>query len=373
MRYATYLAALVATTTALPAPHADVRNSEKLYTIETAPGEIKQVTEAEKLALKASGVNFFDITEWPEFTSIAIKKRQAVVYPTTLTQGTSVRALTGQLSSTNMQTNLQTFTEFNTRHYRSTTGKQSSDWLLAKVKSYVPSGSAITVNAFTHSWTQSSIIAKIPGKSAKTIVVGAHQDSINGQSSTQRAPGADDNGSGSMTILEALRTLLINSTIASGQAPQTIEFHWYAGEEGGLLGSQAIFQNYQTNSRDIKAMLNQDMTGYTQGYKNANLTPKFGVITDNVNAALTAFVKRVITAYTNVAAADDKCGYGCSDHASATKAGYPSAMIFESEMDYENPYIHTAQDTISRIDFAHMVEHAKLVVGFAVELGFAAL
>ena len=48
-------------------------------------------------------------------------------------------------------------------------------------------------------------------------------------------------------------------------------------------------------------------------------------------------------------------------------------MIFESEMEYENPYIHTAQDTINRVDFTHMVEHAKLVVGFVVELAFASL
>lgn len=178
----------------------------------------------------------------------------------------------------------------------------------------------------------------------------------------------DDNGSGTVTILEAFRTLLTNTTITSGQLPQTIEFHWYAGEEGGLLGSQAIFQNYKSAGRNVAAMLNQDMTGYTQGYKSAGLTPKFGVITDNVNAALTTFVRRVISTYTSVAAADDRCGYACSDHASATRSGYPSAMVFESEMDYENPYIHTSSDTISRVDFSHMLEHAKLVVGFVVEL-----
>lgn len=120
-------------------------------------------------------------------------------------------------------------------------------------------------------------------------------------------------------------------------------------------------------------MLNQDMTGYTQGYRSAGLTPKFGVITDNVNTALTNFVRRIISAYTSVGTGDDRCGYACSDHASATRAGYPSAMIFESEMEYENPYIHTAQDTINRVDFTHMVEHAKLVVGFVVELAFASL
>jgi leucyl aminopeptidase len=120
-------------------------------------------------------------------------------------------------------------------------------------------------------------------------------------------------------------------------------------------------------------MLNQDMTGYTAGYTSKGLSPKFGVITDNVSASLTAFTKKVITAYTSTAYADDKCGYACSDHASANRAGFPSVMIYESEMAYENPYIHTAQDTIDRIDFAHALEHARLVVGWVVELGFASL
>jgi leucyl aminopeptidase len=115
------------------------------------------------------------------------------------------------------------------------------------------------------------------------------------------------------------------------------------------------------------------MTGYTTGYTSRGMAPKFGVITDNVSAALTTFTKRVITAYTTTAYADDRCGYACSDHASAYRYGFPSAMIYESEMAYENPYIHTTSDTIDRVDFAHMMEHARLVVGFVVELGFAGL
>ncbi|KAK7190771.1 hypothetical protein DPSP01_006625 [Paraphaeosphaeria sporulosa] len=371
MRYANYLAAFAATALALPAPP-----QEELFTIELEGGERREVTEIEKFALKAEGTNFFDVTYWPEFTpaSSDIQKRQAVTYPTTLTQGTSVKALTAKLSSTNIQTNLQTFSNYNNRYYRATTGQQSSAWLLSKVQSYIPSGSKASAKAFSHSWTQSSIIATIPGKSSKTIVVGAHLDSINGQSPTSgRAPGADDNGSGSTTILEAFRALLTNSTIAAGGAAQTIEFHWYAGEEAGLLGSQAIFNSYSSAGRTVNAMLNQDMTGYTAGYTSKGLSPKFGVITDNVSASLTAFTKKVITAYTSTAYADDKCGYACSDHASATRAGFPSVMIYESEMAYENPYIHTAQDTIDRIDFTHALEHARLVVGWVVELGFATL
>jgi leucyl aminopeptidase len=86
-------------------------------------------------------------------------------------------------------------------------------------------------------------------------------------------------------------TDLLHSRIASGQAPNTIEFHWYAAEEGGLLGSQAVFTNYKNSGKVVKAMLQQDMTGYVKpGTREA-----VGVITDYVDAGLTAFIKRVVT------------------------------------------------------------------------------
>lgn len=122
-------------------------------------------------------------------------------------------------------------------------------------------------------------------------------------------------------------------------------------------------------------MLNQDMTGYTAGYAAHNMTPKFGVVTDNTDAPLTDFMRRVIREYTSTEAADTQCGYACSDHASATRAGFPSAFVFEGEMHgvNDNPYVHSAKDTVETVDFGHVMEHARMVVGFVVELTFAAL
>lgn len=40
-------------------------------------------------------------------------------------------------------------------------------------------------------------------------------------------------------------------------------------------------------------------------------------------------------------------------------------------MENTSEYIHTAQDTISTVSFKHMLEHAKMTVGLAYELGFA--
>jgi hypothetical protein len=48
--------------------------------------------------------------------------------------------------------------------------------------------------------------------------------------------------------------LLQDKDIAHGKAENTVEFHWYSAEEGGLLGSQAIFSAYEKQGRDVKAM-----------------------------------------------------------------------------------------------------------------------
>tara|TARA_R110002003_G_scaffold70_18_gene6484 strand:+ start:21444 stop:22202 length:759 start_codon:yes stop_codon:yes gene_type:complete len=239
-----------------------------------------------------------DITDYAELheRSEALSARQAVTLPAAVAQRTSITPLLSKLSTSNMQSKLTTFVNFNNRYYKSTTGKQSSEWLLQQVQAIATASgvSGVSVRAFSHpSWTQNSVIATIPGKSANIIAVGAHQDSVNGASPTNgRAPGADDDGSGTVTILEAFRVLLTDSRVASGQAANTIEFHWYAAEEGGLLGSQAIFTNYKNSGKVVKAMLQQDMTGYVK----PGTRESVGVITDYVDAGLTNFIKKVITA-----------------------------------------------------------------------------
>jgi hypothetical protein len=64
MRYSLCLAALAATVLALPTP--DVEDQEEVFTIELEGGERRQVTEAEKFALKA-------VSAHVKLTRIAVK------------------------------------------------------------------------------------------------------------------------------------------------------------------------------------------------------------------------------------------------------------------------------------------------------------
>lgn len=241
-----------------------------------------------------------DITSTSNLGSFQAASTKTVKFPSKPSLQSELKPLLKELSKANIRTNLEKFTSFYTRYYKSDTGRQSSEWLLEKVSSMLKEAGADKHGAyakhFEHSWGQNSVIVTIPGKKNSTVVVGAHQDSINlFLPSILSAPGADDDGSGSMTILEALRVLLTSKDVVQGKGENTVEFHWYSAEEGGLLGSQAIFSEYEKTGRDVKAMLQQDMTGFVQKTLDAGKPESVGVITDFVDPGLTAFIKKIIT------------------------------------------------------------------------------
>lgn len=305
-----------------------------------------------------------------------LSERATIKYPSKPEYNKTVKALAKELSTTQMRNHLETFTAFHTRYYRSSYGIDSANWLYGQVTDVIEESGAdkygATVKKFDHPWGQFSIIAQIPGKTNNTIVQSAHQDSINAfLPSILAAPGADDDGSGTVTILEALRVLLKSKDVVKGKSENTIEFHWYSAEEGGLLGSQAIFKHYAESGKVVKAMLQQDMTGYVSQTLAAGEPESVGVITDFVDPALTEFIKTVIVEYCDIPYVLTKCGYACSDHASASKYGYPSAFVIESDFKYSDKKIHTTEDKIEFLNFDHMKQHAQMTLGFAYELAMA--
>jgi leucyl aminopeptidase len=347
---------------------------QETFLVETAPGVTQWVTEEDKWEMRRNGQNFMDITETQALGSKNIGIKRTVEFPKKCVKQEDVNGLFDNLSKTNMQKNLEKLTSFHTRYYKSEYGLQSSDWVQAKVASIVKDAGAegiVNVKSFPHTWQQHSVIATIPGQSESTIVIGAHQDSINlFLPSILSAPGADDDGSGTVTIMEAFRALLESDEVAGSNATNTIEFHWYSAEEGGLLGSQAIFQEYERTGRDVKAMLQQDMTGFVQKTIDASQPESVGVIMDYVDPGLTGFIKTVIEEYCTIPWVETKCGYACSDHASASKAGYPSAFVIESSFENSDPHIHTTDDSIKYLSFDHMLEHARMTLGLVYELAF---
>jgi leucyl aminopeptidase len=331
------------------------------------------ITELDKIEAKAQGLKFFDITETQDLGSSAhlrpTRKPASFSSPNATDK---VKSVLKFLSTEGPKENLQKFTSFRTRYYRSDTGRQSQRWLLAKLSEITSREasdslqSLITLTEFDHPWGQNTIIVKINGSSTtddSVVILGAHQDSTNLWPFLP-APGADDDGSGSVTILEAYRAL-----IASDFHPvRAIEFHWYSAEEGGLLGSQAVAKDYEARGVNVLAMSQFDMTAWVK----RGTREEVGVITDFTDASLTKFHMQLIETYLDIPYVETKCGYACSDHASWTKAGYPSVFSIESSFENSNKNIHSANDRIDISDefsFSHMLEFSKLAVAYMIELG----
>ncbi|KAM7197523.1 putative peptidase family M28 [Rhypophila sp. PSN 637] len=372
MRFSTLCTVLAGSASlAVAAPVADGKLTTGLRLIKTSPEDPGTwVTEEDKMTKYiAKKLQFIDITDITDPEVLAILSTpdgqepeklavRAVTYPSSPTRQSTANPLISQVSTSSPQSWLTTLTGYNNRYYKSSTGTSSATWLFNTVKSVAAANSKITVRQFTHSaFNQPSIIATIPGNTTDLVIVGAHFDSTAG-SSTARSPGADDNGSGTVTILEALR-VLANAKYAP---KNTLEFHFYAGEEGGLLGSAAIFSNYKSARKNVLAMLNQDMTGYSP---NGKIT----FYTDYVDSSLTTYVTKIATSYIG-ATATDRCGYGCSDHASARSNGFPAAYACEDKMATSSPYIHTSNDALSTIQWPAVLRHAKFTVAFLVEASF---
>lgn len=105
---------------------------------------------------------------------------------------------------------------------------------------------------------QYNVVADLVGSEFpdQYVVVGGHIDSWDG------ARGAQDNGTGVATTLEAARLLA-----AAGAAPRrTIRFMLWSGEEQGLLGSRAYVAAHQDDMERVSAVLVHDGgTNYLSG------------------------------------------------------------------------------------------------------------
>ncbi|PPQ77340.1 hypothetical protein CVT25_010922 [Psilocybe cyanescens] len=330
------------------------------------------MTELQKIQLKSEGIKFFDITDAQDLgASAALGLRPKPSFPTP-NATEIVKPILKTLSVSGPEENLKHFSSYRTRYYRSDTGKQSQKWLLSKIAEITNKYASeslreiITAKEFPHSWGQNSIILRIEGSSStddSVVIIGAHQDSTNLWPFLP-APGADDDGSGTVTILESYRALIA----ADFRPVRTIEFHWYSAEEGGLLGSQAVAKDYEARSVNVIAMSQFDMTAWVK----RGTREEVGIITDFTDDGLSNFNKALVDLYLDIPYAETKCGYACSDHASWEKAGYRASFTIESTFENSNKNIHSTNDRIDISDefsFSHMLEFSKLAVAFAVELG----
>ena len=205
------------------------------------------------------------------------------------------------------------------------------------------------------------------------VALGAHYDHIgvvapvNGDSI---ANGADDDGSGTVSLLAIARDM----QRAAVRPKRSSLFVWHVGEEKGLLGS-AWFTDHPTVPIDsIVAQLNADMIGrnaasvlYTVGPRAApnGQSKRLGAIVDSVNARqpLPFTINREWDSTTH-----PEHIYERSDHFNYARKGIP-IVFFTTGMhdDYHQP-----SDEPSKIDYEKMARVARLMRDVAVAVANSA-
>jgi hypothetical protein len=203
-----------------------------------------------------------------------------------------------------------------------------------------------------------------PELKEEIVVVGAHMDHIGYGPSMSRSPkkqmvhpGADDNASGTVALLEIAEAF----SVLKGQIKRTVVFQAYSAEEMGLIGSRFYCENpvYPESKPDIKKhifMLNLDMVGYLgkgyyfAGFSQGDSSFDVGKIINELNQSYN-FAKTVTSR-----------GSGGSDHASFYNKKIPIAFIHTGG----HPNYHTPEDTPDKINY----EGLEQITKYAFELSY---
>lgn len=224
----------------------------------------------------------------------------------------------------------------------------------------------------THERTSFNLLAELAGEeSGEVVLVGAHLDSV------PAGPGINDNGSGSMTLLEL--ALLLPTFDAPDR---TIRFAFWGAEEGGPFGSAAYVESLTDDERRrVVAYLNLDMLGSPNHirfvYSEADAAPGSDTLTD----LFARYFEAMGLAWEPI----DLTGHG--DHGPFVRAGIPTGGVFaggsEAKTDAQaadfggtpgepaDPCAHFACDTLDNVSSVALDEMADAAAHAVATLAYA--
>jgi len=248
-----------------------------------------------------------------------------------------------------------------------------------------------------------NVMAVLPGRTARRIYVSGHYDSLNlgtgGQLASatrtpgaaaagtapadplQRAgidydidaPGANDDGSGTVLTMELARVFAESGL----EFDATLVFICWAGEEQGLIGSAAHAQRIAAEKVVVEAMISNDIVGNSRGGTGVVDAASVRVYAvgpeDSPARALARYIVAAGATYVpshrvRPMAREDRFGRG-SDQSSFTQQGYPAVVFREANENFDRQ--HSARDTLDGVDFAYLAQNARVNAAAVASLALA--
>jgi len=190
-------------------------------------------------------------------------------------------------------------------------------------------------------------IAEIKGseKPDEYVILSAHFDSWDG------GTGATDNGTGSITMMEAMRIL---KKIYPNPKRTILVGHW-GSEEQGLNGSRAFVEDHPEIVSKIQALFNQDNgTGRVVNLSGQGFLNAYDYLTRWLAPVPFSIKNEIKTTFPGSPSG------GGSDNASFVAAGAPAFSLSSTSWSYGNYTWHTNRDTYDKIVFDDIRSNAIL-------------
>ena len=199
-----------------------------------------------------------------------------------------------------------------------------------------------------------------PLLSDELVVVSAHYDHI-GKRGASINNGADDNGSGTTTVLEIAEALTLARK--DGLGPQrSILCLLVTGEEKGLLGSEFYAKNPVFPLEKTIVDVNIDMVGRVDGNYLENPDYIYVIGSDRLSMDLHQINEKVNQKYQQLTLdykyndeKDKNRFYYRSDHYNFAKNGIPAIFFFNGT----HPDYHRPSDTVEKIRFDIMEKRGR--------------
>jgi carboxypeptidase Q len=189
-----------------------------------------------------------------------------------------------------------------------------------------------------------NVVAEIPGSEHpdEVVIIGAHLDSW------QPGTGAQDNGTGVASVLEAARAI----QALHRPARRTIRFVLFGGEEEGLLGSHAYVNRHITEIPNIDAVLVTD-----SGSQPARGWYVMG--REDERPSLAAISPLLEGLGANGVSSNPQYIYQ-TDHADFDLLGVPTLVLWNDQDIYDTLH-HKANDTFDSVVEKDLTQGATMV------------
>lgn len=218
-----------------------------------------------------------------------------------------------------------------------------------------------------------NVAAMIKGseKPDEYIIISAHLDHVGTNAKGEIFNGADDDGSGTVSLLEVAEAFKTATDKGHGPKRSVIFLH-VTGEEKGLLGSR-YYTDYEplVPLANTVANLNIDMVGRIDPKRKGDRNYIYLIGSDKLSTYLHNISEKINKEFTNIELDytyndenDPNRFYYRSDHYNFAKNNIPIIFYFNGTHDD----YHKASDTPDKINYDLLENRSRLVFHTAWEL-----